>query len=338
MNKNRLNEILGSFSSKKIAVVGDLMLDVYIWGKASRISPEAPVPVVSAKEKKHRLGGAANVMLNIATLGGSASAYGVVGDDANGKLLNSLLEENSIDNSCVLADSNRRTTEKQRVLAGSQQLLRIDFEDTAPLGAELSEKLSGCIIAAIEQGNLDAIIFEDYAKGSIDREMLQKVLSVAKQAGVMVALDPHAKQLLEVKGLTLLKPNRSEAFALAGNYCSDPVFPAKADEALLRTAEKLMNSWEPEFLLISLGPQGLALFEKNGGFHIIPTQARKVYDVSGAGDTVMSAFMLTLAGGGSGKEAAEISNLAAGIVVGKLGTASVAADELANSFNSIEPN
>jgi D-beta-D-heptose 7-phosphate kinase/D-beta-D-heptose 1-phosphate adenosyltransferase len=334
MENQRLNDIINNFSGKKIAVLGDLMLDVYIWGKASRISPEAPVPIVRVKEKSHCLGGAANVMLNVVTLGGRVNAFGVVGNDQNGKSISKLLELHSINDSSVFVDEKRKTTEKQRVLAGSQQLLRIDFEDVDPISQELKKKIIDNLLSLIEKKEIDAIIFEDYAKGSIDREMLEIAISKARENNIPTALDPHAKQLLEVKGLTLLKPNRSEAFALAGQYCQDPMRPAEEDKGLLKAAEKIMQDWEPENLLISLGPQGLALFEKSGGFHIIPTQAKKVYDVSGAGDTVMSAFVLSLLGGASGKEAATISNHAAGIVVGKLGTATVTTDELKDSFNA----
>lgn len=334
MNKQRLNEIINVFSGKRIAVVGDLMLDVYIWGKASRISPEAPVPIVRVKEKSHCLGGAANVMLNVVTLGGRVNAFGVVGEDQNGKSINKLLELHSINDSAVFVDEKRKTTEKQRILAGSQQLVRIDFEDVNPIPQKLRKQIIDKLLSLIEKNEIDAVIFEDYAKGAIDREMLEIAISMAKEHNIPTALDPHAKQLLEVKDLTLLKPNRSEAFALAGHYCQDAIHPAEEDKGLLKAAEKIMETWQPENLLISLGSQGLALFEKNGGFHIIPTQAKKVYDVSGAGDTVMSAFMLSLLGGASGREAATISNHAAGIVVGKLGTATVAIDELKDSFEA----
>ncbi|OGV38970.1 MAG: hypothetical protein A2020_12795 [Lentisphaerae bacterium GWF2_45_14] len=332
MKRERLDSIISNFPEKRIGVVGDLMLDVYLCGKATRISPEAPVPVVRVKDKELRLGGAANVMLNVITLGGKASAFGVTGNDPNGKAIEKLLAAEGIRNSSVYPDPQRRTTEKQRVMAGAQQLVRIDFEDTLPIPAQLREKITEDIISEIEKHNLDALIFEDYAKGVLSLEMLQKVIEVARANNVMVSLDPHISQLLEVKRLTLLKPNRSEAFALAGTYCSDPAESAENDSALIDVAGKLIKRWEPDYLLISLGPQGLALFAKDGSRHFIPTQAREVYDVSGAGDTVMAAFTLSLAGGADGIEAAIISNHAAGIVVGKIGTATVSTEELRENF------
>lgn len=332
MKKERLEKILSNFTEKRIGVAGDLMLDVYLCGKATRISPEAPVPVVRVKDKALRLGGAANVMLNVITLGGKATAFGITGDDANGKALGKLLSENGIGNASVYADPQRRTTEKQRVMAGSQQLVRIDFEDTVPITPEFRNKITCDMISAIEKHEINAVIFEDYAKGVLSIEMLSKVIEAAKANNVMVSLDPHISQSLEVKGLTLLKPNRSEAFALAGAYCSDPTEDPEKDTALIDVAGKIIKSWEPDYLLISLGPQGLALFAKDGSRSFIPTQAREVYDVSGAGDTVMAAFTLSLAGGADGLEAATISNHAAGIVVAKVGTATVSAKELKDNF------
>lgn len=332
MKKERLEKILNNFSGKRIGVAGDLMLDVYLCGKATRISPEAPVPVVRVKDRALRLGGAANVMLNVITLGGQASAFGITGDDSNGKALGKLLSENGIRNSSVYADPQRKTTEKQRVMAGAQQLVRIDFEDTLPIPPEFRDKITRDLTEAIEKHEIDAIIFEDYAKGVLSVEMLSKVIESAKANNVMVSLDPHISQSLEVKGLTLLKPNRSEAFALAGAYCSDPTDDPKKDSALIDVAGKLIKNWHADYLLISLGPQGLALFAKDGSRHFIPTQAREVYDVSGAGDTVMAAFTLSLAAGANGIEAAEISNHAAGIVVGKIGTATVSSKELKENF------
>jgi D-beta-D-heptose 7-phosphate kinase/D-beta-D-heptose 1-phosphate adenosyltransferase len=272
-------------------------------------------------------------MLNVAKLGGDVRAFGFTGDDSKGKRLKSLLKDNGIDDTSVITDAERMTTEKQRIVAGGQQLVRIDFEDNFQAGPEIKKQLVSCLKDTIESGSLDAVIFEDYAKGAIDRDMLRDVAEVAAEAGVMTALDPHVRQLLEVPGLTLLKPNRVEAFALAGVYCRDAVDPPENDDALRRVAEKLFSRWSPRYLLISLGAQGLALFEKGGEFHFIPTKAKEVYDVSGAGDTVMSAFMLSLTGGATGREAAVVANNAAGIVVGKAGTATVTAEELRESFD-----
>ena len=332
----RFNEIASAFKGKRVAVLGDLMLDVYVSGQASRISQEAPVPVVRVKNTGYRLGGAANVMLNLSVLGAEVSAFGVAGGDRNGEILRNMLAEKGIRADGVLTDPARRTTEKQRVVASSQQVVRIDYEDVFPVDRKLKDQIAAALKDLITAGKIDAIVFEDYAKGMLDRELLATVIAEAAPAGVLTALDPHVSQLLETPGLTLLKPNRGEAFMMAGAYCTDPVVPVENDAALTNVAGKLAQTWQPENLLISLGAQGLALFEKSGGFTCIPTRAREVYDVSGAGDTVISAFILSLLGGAASPEAADIANHAAGIVCGKFGTAEASIDELRESYEQEE--
>jgi len=336
MKLDRIQQIISEFGSKKVAVVGDVMVDSYIWGEASRISPEAPVPVVHVKKKTQCLGGAANVMRNVVTLGGNVEAYGVNGDDVTGRELKNLLDGYGIDHTHMVLDRSRRTIEKQRVVAGGQQLLRIDFEDQGDVSLEIREKVSANLIHQIENNAVDAIIFEDYAKGLLDASMIEKILAKAKAAGVKVALDPHPGHPLHVEGLTLMTPNRNEAFGLAGLYCSEPVCPVENDKGLMEVAAKLRETWNPDYLLITLGAQGMALFEKDGGFISIPTQAQEVYDVSGAGDTVISAFTMALLAGATGEEAAIFANHAAGVVVGKVGTVSVDINEVVESFEKEE--
>jgi len=332
-NKTRLEALVKAFPGRRIAVVGDLMLDVYVWGKASRISPEAPVPIVQVKERTQCLGGAANVMRNVVTLGGSADAFGIIGDDSNGRAIIEMLNGYGINSAGVPADRRRRTTEKQRVIAGTQQLLRIDYEDLEDVAAEYRDRITAGVMELIRTKAIDAIIFEDYAKGLLESGMAQEITDAAKAAGIIVSLDPNPKHPLNLKGLTVMKPNRLEAFALAGKYMNDASIPPQEDADLKEVAEILMREWEPEYLLISLAAQGLALFDCRGGFTVIPTRAREVYDVSGAGDTVIAAYTLALAAKATGVEAAEIANHAAGIVVGKVGTVTVSAAELLNSFN-----
>lgn len=333
MKKERLNNIIKAFSGKRVAVIGDLMLDVYVWGKANRISQEAPVPVVLVNKKTSCLGGASNVMRNVATLGGAVQAFGVVGNDENGKILRSMLSEYSIDSSNVCTDPARQTIEKQRIIAGTQQLVRIDYETTVPVNPETQEKIVGRLIELIEKKEIDAVIFEDYAKGLLDSETLNKISAAAKNAGIISALDPHPDHPEQVSNLTLMTPNRMEAFGLAGVYIrKEESTPAQKDEQLQEVAGRLKDTWAPEYLLITLGSQGMALFEKNGGSFAIPTIAREVFDVSGAGDTVIAAFTLALLGGATAAEAAEIANHAAGVVVGKIGTVTVTVDELIASF------
>ena len=332
MKTERVKQIIAQFGDKKIAVVGDVMVDSYVWGDANRISPEAPVPVVHVKNKTQCLGGAANVMRNVITLGGNVDAHGVYGDDTTGKDLKELMDGYGIEHSEMVLDLTRRTIEKQRVMAGGQQLVRIDYEDLGEVSTEVRVKVVNQLIKQIEDKSVDAIIFEDYAKGLLDASMIEKVLKKAKDFGVKVALDPHPGHPLHVNGLTLMTPNRNEAFGLAGMYCSEPISPVEDDKALMDVATRLRETWNPDYLLITLGAQGMALFEKDGGFISIPTQAQEVYDVSGAGDTVISAFTMALLSGASGEEAAIFANHAAGVVVGKVGTVSVEIDEVVESF------
>jgi len=330
----RLVELVQAFPGKRIAVIGDLMLDVYVWGRATRISPEAPVPIVQVKNRTQCLGGAANVMRNVATLGGSSEAFGMIGDDSNGKAMLGMLNDYHIGTTGVMVDPARRTTEKQRIIAGTQQLLRIDYEDLEEAPATCRQGIVDRVKALLRDRALDAVIFEDYAKGLLESGMAQEIVDAARAAGVIVALDPNPKHPLLLKGLTVMKPNRAEAFALAGRYSGDTGAAPEQDAELKAVADFLMAEWHPEYLLISLAAQGLALFDRHGGFTVIPTLAREVFDVSGAGDTVIAAYTLALTAGATGVEAARIANHAAGIVVGKVGTVPVAAAEVLNSLKT----
>ena len=313
------------FADMRIAVLGDLMLDVYFWGEANRISPEAPVPVVDVKRITRCLGGAGNVMSNVVTLGGSSLAFGMVGNDEGGKHLLAELDRFGIDRTGVLVDEGRRTTEKQRVLAGHQQLLRLDHEDIGSASAEIREKLVEQVLSLIRSRKIDGLIFEDYHKGLLSEAMLETIVPEAVRYGVRTALDPKPGSLLPVPGLTVIKPNRSEAVKMCGLDNAESL-------PLDTVAAALLEKWQPEFLLISLAQDGMALFSRNGGKTVIPTRAREVFDVSGVGDTVVASYMLSLTAGASPEEAAEISNYAAGVVVGKVGTSPLSADELRNEI------
>jgi D-beta-D-heptose 7-phosphate kinase/D-beta-D-heptose 1-phosphate adenosyltransferase len=333
MNKNDVKKLLEKFPQQRIAVLGDLMLDVYVWGEASRISPEAPVPVVRIKRTSCCLGGAANVMRNVATLGGNVEAFGLIGQDSNGDKIRELFAKYNISDRYISVDNKRCTTEKQRVVAGGQQLLRVDYEDTAATDKTVRQNIVNDIIALIDEMKLDAIILEDYGKGLLEEEMLQQICDAAATAGVITALDPKPGHLMHVTGLSVMKPNRKEAFEMAGIFDKGPVANAEDDELLKTVAAKLLKKWQPEYLIISLASQGMALFRQHGSMMVIPTRAREVFDVSGAGDTVIAAFTLALSAGVEAEIAAEIANHAAGIVVGKVGTVTVTADELLNSFH-----
>lgn len=326
----RLSDIFQVMNRVRIGVVGDLMLDIYISGTASRLSQEAPVPVLRVRSQETRLGGAANVMHNLTALAPSAQVYafGVVGVDEPADTMRALLKQGGINTDGVLADPSRRTTLKQRVIASGQQVVRMDVEDTHPIGGGVLNRLERRLLNGIRRGQFDALIFEDYAKGLLHADMLQRLADEARRHGVYTSLDPHPGHPMCIRGLSLMTPNRMEAFGLAGQYCTDPAPCVEQDVYLRKVAALLLKGWAPDSLLITLGHQGMALFRKHRKLLVIPTVAREVFDVSGAGDTVISTLTLCRAAGASEQEAAVISNQAAGIVVGKMGTATTTPEEI----------
>lgn len=332
MKRKRLEEIVGTFRQKHVAVIGDLMLDVYVKGNAVRLSPEAPVPVVHVSKRESCLGGAANVMRNLVTLGARVSAFGAVGTDVAGDEVLTHLKSYGINVDGIVRDGSRPTTEKQRILAGHQQVVRVDFEETSPVPRDITDKVVLPLIAMIESGKVDAVIVQDYAKGLLSEGLLKIIVETARKRHIPVALDPHPRQTMRVKGLTVMTPNRLEAFGLAGVYPDDQSLPSDKDEQTCFVGRRIIDEWACDYLLMTLGAQGMALFPRQGEPEHIPTRAREVFDVSGAGDTVIAAFTLAMLGGASAVEAAGFSNHAAGVVVGKLGTATVAIDELLKSY------
>ena len=327
-NPEKLAQLVRKFKGRRIAVVGDLMLDAYTWGKVSRISPEAPVPVVQITRRSYCLGGAANVMRNLVTLGGTVTAFGVVGNDPNGEKLKEQLAEYGIEHTGLVSDPARPTTLKQRVMAGAQQLLRLDDELLAPVADSIRGKILESVIPLLQQRKIDALVLEDYAKGLFSEPFAQALIDAANYAGVMVALDPNPKNPMRLHGLTIMKPNRAEAYALASLSPAQTASEEGRMEELAHVAALIRREWQVRYLLISLAEQGMALFTDDTRCTIIPTRAKEVFDVSGAGDTVIAACTLTLAAEDDPVASAEIANYAAGIVVGKLGTATVSADEL----------
>jgi len=333
--KNRLVSYISRFRGCRVAVLGDLMLDTYIWGRASRLSQEAPVPVVRAERDTTAPGGAANVVRNILSLGGQAHAFGLVGDDDAGRELLAALRFRGADTAGVLVCPDRPTTVKTRVLAGNQQVVRIDREVTDPLGDDLRAQIVDRLRQAVRQGKVDAVILEDYAKGLLSRELAEEIIGFCQPAGVFVTLDPHPSNCLQVKGLRLMTPNRAEAFALAGLYYQSGTLPVAADQPLLAVGKRLRESWEPELLLVTLGAHGMALFAGDAAPVHVPTQAIEVFDVSGAGDTVMATFVLALLAGASPVDAVCLANSAAGVVVAEVGTAAVSPEELRHALLEI---
>jgi len=336
----RLNAILDRFSRSRILVIGDLMLDEFLWGKVTRISPEAPVPVVDVQRRASYPGGAANVARNLASLGAASGLAGVIGDDEPGRQLLALLQDEKIATASIRATSTRPTTHKTRICAitrqvhdhleieDQQQIVRVDEETRAPLDAETKRWLFDRLRQEIRAH--DAVIIEDYAKGLIDQELVTLVISEAKAAGKIVAIDPNPNNPFNWSGGTVLKPNRREAFQAAGlPYSQD-------EEAVMKAAAVLQKKHAIRHLLITLGEAGMLLLEEGQQPYHTPTRAQEVFDVSGAGDTAIAAFTLALAAGANGIEAAEIANHAAGVVVGKLGTATLNTDELREMFVKTE--
>ncbi len=329
----KVEGIISSFKSARIAVFGDLMLDVHINGKVERISQEAPVPVVTAGSPRFSLGGAANVIKNLSAYGAKAHAFGVVGRDEFGGQIIRLLKESGCGCEGVAGTPRRGTTRKERIIAGSQQLLRIDYEETGQIPDQVLKPVLDRLLGMIRKRRLDAVVVEDYAKGLVGAEALRLISDECRLAGIICALDPHPLHPFDVKGISLMTPNRSEALALAGLHHAGSDAPGGGNAILREVARRLMRKWSPRELIITLGADGMALFKGTSGRpHIIPTKAREVFDVSGAGDTVIALYTLCLVSGASSEESAEIANHAAGVVVGKIGAATASSDEIIESF------
>ena len=330
MMLERVEELLRQVSMKRVLVIGDLMLDEYVWGRVSRISPEAPVPVVEVIRESYYPGGAANVARNVREFSPSVFVMGLVGEDAHGDKLRKLMGENGINLEGLQDDASFQTIVKTRIIARQQQVVRVDRERPHPLAGAAQAKCVEKVRALLPR--LDAIIFEDYGKGLLQQSFVDIVAALAKEAGKLVTADPNPHNRLIWRGITAVKPNRSEAFAAANHPWREPEPDPLHDEHLLRVGIELLRAWTPELLLITLGEQGMILFDQANAPHHIPPLAREVYDLSGAGDTAIALFTLALASGASPIEAAEISNHASSVVVGKLGTATLTPHELLESF------
>ena len=317
--KKRFLETVARFKKARILVIGDFILDQFIWGSVDRISPEAPVPVVNVQRESYMPGGSLNVANNIHTLGGVVFPCGVIGRDINGRMLAKVMRKSGIETAGVIYDPARPTSIKTRVIAHSQQMVRVDREKTHPVDAEILRKIFQFIGQKISKA--DVVIIEDYGKGMIHAGLLKEVVRLAKKFKKPVLVDPKEKNFPHYTGVTAITPNRKEAYGALQD-------PKSADYSMEEVGRKLLEKLKCMAVLVTLGEDGMALFEKGKPTVKIPTFAREVYDVSGAGDTVIAVFALALAAGSSMKEAAKLSNIAAGIVVGKLGTATVSPEEL----------
>lgn len=330
MDLKRVRQILDRAASKRILVIGDLMLDEFVWGKVGRISPEAPVPVVEVTGESFFPGGAANVARNLREFVDNTSVIGLIGNDRSGQQLRELLAARKIDISNVVEDDKFATIVKTRIIARHQQVVRVDREKiTRPSTAQI-----GKVVAAVREklAKIDAIIFEDYGKGFLTRELVSQIARDARAAKKVVTADPNPHNLIDWSGMTAVKPNRAEAFLAAGIPVRDSDLPPKKDLDLIRAGKELLQKWNLQHLLVTLGEHGVMFFEKGKHPHHIPTEVRDVFDVSGAGDTAIAMFTLALVCNATPLEAAQIANHASAVVVGKLGTATVTRDELIASF------
>lgn len=321
MTRERLTTLLNGAREQRLAVVGDAMLDVYLIGDVERISPEAPVPVVRVRGRRYALGGAANVAQNVSAIGAQSQLVGAVGTDAGGATLRTMLDEMSVE-SDYLVEVDRPTTTKTRVLARSQQLVRVDEEDDADFSAGEIERLLEAVRSAVHQA--DALVLEDYNKGVLVAEVITKAIGWAREREIPIVVDPKYRNFFAYRGATVFKPNRRELEAALGAAIN-----LDHPQALPETFGRL----GVDHLLLTLGERGMALLSQDGSVIRIPTMAREVYDVVGAGDTVTAYLGATLAAGASAREAAVIANFAAGIEVGKLGAATVTPEEIVASYD-----
>lgn len=332
MNRARLEQLLAAFSDRKILVIGDLMLDEFVWGNVRRISPEAPVPVVEVVRRSWFPGGSANVARNLREFSGHVGVMGLIGVCPQAGQLRKLLTGHHIDLGHLLEDPGYQTIVKTRIIAGHQQIVRVDLEKKVGLTPLQTDR----VVRGLEEAmpGLDAIIFEDYGKGLLRQELVDRIIAIAKKTGVVITVDPNPNNRINWHSVTAITPNRSEAFASAGRPWADPVDPPQSDAELFEVGKILLEKWGTQNLLVTLGEQGMMLFRPGQTPFHIPTRAREVFDVSGAGDTAIALFTLALSAGATPPEAADISNHASGIVVGKLGTAVVTREELIQSFET----
>ena len=317
---NLLKDILG-LRDKSILVVGDTMVDRFVWGKVSRISPEAPVPVVEVTKETQTLGGAGNVANNITSLGAKAYIITVIGDDLDGLCMKEMLKNKSINTDFVIVDKQRPTTLKTRIVASNQQVVRVDKEVKGFFSGKTEVSILNNIDEVIKK--VDGVIISDYAKGIVTDKVLKKIITLAKKKKIPVTVDPKVENFKKYKHITCMTPNTKEA--IEGMNAQHQGI--KTDDDIATLGKKILKLLQSQSVLITRGEKGMTIIEKNKITHI-PTRAKEVYDVTGAGDTVIATMTLALAAKWKLVEAAEIANFAAGIVVGKVGTATVTVDEI----------
>ncbi|MFZ1946983.1 MAG: D-glycero-beta-D-manno-heptose-7-phosphate kinase [bacterium] len=322
----RVREILAGVRGKRVVVVGDVMVDRYLWGSVSRISPEAPVPVVEIARETSRLGGAANVASNVVSLGAACSLCGLVGQDHEGESLTRRLEDHGIAAAGLVRVSGRPTTVKTRIMAHNQQVVRADRETREDVTGEPEARLRSAVSAAL--ATADAVIISDYGKGAVTEGLLGYLIPAARSAGRIVSADPKERQFRNYRGVSLITPNQFEAGGIVGRRITD-------EDSLMAVGWEVFDMLAPDALLVTRGENGMSLFEGGRRYKHFATVARQVYDVTGAGDTVIASFTLCLAAGATTAEAAQIANHAAGVVIREVGTATVGSDDLIASFDAL---
>ena len=325
IDKSYLNKGIDNFGKSMILVIGDIMLDKFIWGNVSRISPEAPVPVVEVEHETVMLGGATNVVNNLVSLGGSVMMCGVVGNDPTGKEIISRLDELNVDTGGIAIEVDRPTSVKTRIIAHDQQVVRYDREKTISLKPKTIKGILDFINE--KKGNLSALIVSDYGKGVISRQLMDGLKSIISDCDFPVTVDPNVKNFSLYKDVTVITPNHNQAGEIAGIEIIN-------EENLKKVGKKLLNNKKCKAVLITRGKDGMTLFEQKNRITHIKSIARKIYDVTGAGDTVIATLTLGIAGGLDLKSAAYLSNLSGGIVVGEIGTSTVKIDNLKELINS----
>lgn len=317
--EQRIKELLKNFLNKRIAVVGDLMVDSYYWGTVSRVSPEAPVPVVDVVSESTRLGGAANVANNIQTLGGEPVLIGLIGDDHPGEMFLNILKDRNLSVDGIVTDTSRPTTIKTRVIAHGQHVVRIDNESKVNCPDRLQHRIIDAVKYSIHQ--IDGIILEDYNKGVITKEIIHEIITVARKYDKIVTVDPKYNNFFEYKNVTVFKPNKRETEEALGSRL-------RSDDDVIHAGERMLKTLQAENVLLTRGEEGLTLFEKSGEISHMKSLATNIQDVSGAGDTVISTLTMALVSGATVREAAALANCAASVVVGAVGIVPIQPEEL----------
>ena len=324
VSEQRLHEVLEKAGSVEVAVLGDVMLDHYYWGKVNRVSPEAPVPVVDLSTETYHLGGAANVAANIQALGAKASLFGVVGNDAAGAQLQDLAADEGLASEGIIASNGRPTTVKTRIIGNNQQLIRLDRETRE----DVDTAVIASVLSTLRARSPQAIILEDYDKGFLSVGMIEAVIELANELGILVFVDPKKILTETYRGCYLFKPNRKEAADMLGE-------PLETDDDILNAGQRLLDMVDCQYVLITLGSRGMMLFERGGKVSSVPTVAKKVADVSGAGDTAIATLAAFAAAGATVREAAGLANIAAGVVVGEPGIVSITRETLLEALHDV---